>query len=62
MSQATIGCSNSTEPGLVRRVTLGSEQSTHILYDTIDEIDVAARLALRPGDEVTVWTPTTKPC
>ena len=62
VSQATIGCSNSTEPGLVRRVTLGSEQSTHILYDTIDEIDVAARLALRPGDEVTVWTPTTKPC
>jgi TIR domain len=63
VSQATNGCSNSTEPGFVRRVTLGSDFQAHILYGKSgDEIDDAAVLALRPGDEVTVWTPSTNPC
>jgi hypothetical protein len=59
VSQDTDGCSYSTEPGLVRQVTLGSTFKAHILYGKSDDkIDDAARLAIRPGDEVTVWTPS----
>ncbi len=60
---AGIGCSNSTDPGMVRRVTVGSEQNVQIIYGKpTDTIDDAAASSLLPGDEVTVWTPSSNPC
>lgn len=62
-AQADIGCSNSTQPGKVRRVTLGPTKDVHILYGKVtDDIDEAAVKDLRSGDAVTVWTPSTYPC
>jgi hypothetical protein len=60
---AESGCSNSTDPGFVRQVTVGTELNAHVLFGkSTDEIDSAAAGSLQPGDEVTVWTPTSNPC
>jgi hypothetical protein len=58
-----IGCSNSTQPGMVRRVTVGSEQNVGIIYGKpSDTFDAGALATLSPGSTVTVWTPTAYPC
>ena len=63
VTQGNSGCSNSTQPGMVRQVTRGSELNARILYGkSTDQIDTDAATALRPGDEVTVWTPDRNPC
>ena len=60
---AGIGCSNSTTPGMVRQVTVGSQRNVMIIYGKpTDTIDEAAAGSLHPGDEVTVWTPSSNPC
>jgi len=58
-----IGCSNSTQPGMVRRVTVGSEQNVGIIYGKpSDTFDAGALASLSSGSTVTVWTPTANPC
>jgi hypothetical protein len=58
VQMAGIGCSYSTSPGLVRRVTVGDDQNERIIYGKVtDRIDEEAADSLSPGDEVTVWTP-----
>ncbi len=57
------GCSNSTQPGRIRRVTVGTDFDSGIIYGKAgDEFDLEAAASLRPGDLVTVWTPSSNPC
>lgn len=57
------GCSNSVEPGRVRRVTAGDDLDVGIVYGKPgDEFDLEAAAALAPGDLVVVWTPSANPC
>jgi hypothetical protein len=59
----TSGCSESTEPGLVRQVTAGRVLNQLIIYGKEgDPFDADARRGLRTGDEVTVWTPSSRGC
>ena len=61
--EADIGCSNSTDAGSVRQVTVGSEKNVHIIYGKYtDDIDEEAVERLMTGDEVTVWFPSMRPC
>jgi len=58
-----IGCSNSTQPGFVRQVTVGPNKNEHIIYGkSTDELDQNASESLSRGDEVTVWYPNAYPC
>jgi hypothetical protein len=60
---ADIGCSDSTQPGFVRQVTVGSAKNVHIIYGkATDEVDEVARSGLVAGDQVTVWYPSENPC
>src|SRR5262245_33702476 len=61
--QDVSGCSESTDPGAVREVTVGHELGKGIIFGKeSDSVDASAASSLKPGDEVTVWTPTKRGC
>jgi hypothetical protein len=64
VSSSVDGCSNSTDPGLVRQVTVGSTLDQKIVYgkEASDSIDEQLRNQLARGTAVTVWTPSQRPC
>jgi hypothetical protein len=47
----------------VRQVTVGRDLNIGIIFGKVtDRFDPAALAYLGPSGEVTVWTPTSKPC